>query len=121
MVSDDTQTGIGQIPRVGFTGGGLDQHLKQIDLVIGMYVLQNCGQTLQSHAGVDRRFRQRNHRPIRDFAVVLHEDEIPNLDVAIAIFIRGAGWPAGDMRAMVVKYFTAGAARPGVTHHPEIV
>ena len=53
--------------------------------------------------------------------LVLHEDEIPDLDEAVAVRIRRAGRAAGDVLAVIVEDFRAGAARAGVAHRPEIV
>ena len=46
---------------LGLAGGGLDQVLEQVDLVVGMHVLQHRGDALEAHAGVDRRLGQRMH------------------------------------------------------------
>ena len=87
MVGNDPQTGIGQIGGVGFACSSFDQHLKQINFVVGMHMLQHRRQTLQPHAGIYRRFRQRNHWSIRNLAIELHKDQIPDLDVAVAVFV----------------------------------
>src|SRR5690606_8502442 len=53
--------------------------------------------------------------------LILHEDEIPDLDEAVAIGVGAAGRPAGDAIAMIVEDLRARAAWPGVAHRPEIV
>src|SRR2546426_12628724 len=53
--------------------------------------------------------------------VVLHEDEVPDLDVAVAFRIRRPGRPTGDARAVVVEDLAARATRTGVGHLPEVV
>ena len=53
--------------------------------------------------------------------LVLHEDEVPDLDEAVAVGLGRAGRAARDVGAVVVEDFGAGAARAGVAHRPEIV
>ena len=53
--------------------------------------------------------------------LVLHEDEIPDFDKAIALGFRTARRAAPDMLAVIVENFRARTARPGVAHGPEIV
>jgi hypothetical protein len=60
------------------------------------------------------------HRP-RLVAVELHEDEVPDLDVAVAVGIGRAGRAAGDVGTMVEEDLGARAARTGVAHLPEVV
>jgi hypothetical protein len=53
----------------------------------------------------------------------LHEDEVPDFDVAAAIagkFAIGVAF-LGGLRAHVVENLAAGAAGAGVAHGPEIV
>src|SRR5229473_5520962 len=56
-------------------------------------------------------------------AVVLHENEIPNLHVTAAVAGKLAVLVAqiGSSRAHVVVNLAAGAARSGISHLPEIV
>src|SRR5260363_214274 len=54
-------------------------------------------------------------------AVVLHKNEIPYLDIAVAIGVWRTGRPARNMRAVIVKNFRARPARPGFGHLPEVV
>ena len=57
----------------------------------------------------------------RVVAVELHEHEVPDFDVAVAVGVRRAGRAAGNFLAVVVKDFGAGAAGAGLAHLPEIV
>src|SRR3546814_12844797 len=82
--------------------------------------LEHGGEALQAHAGVDRRLRQADALVARHL-LKLHEDEVPDLDEAIAVLLRAAGGAAGDVRAVVVEYLRAGAAGAGVAHRPELV
>jgi hypothetical protein len=54
-------------------------------------------------------------------AVELHEHEVPDLDVAVAIGVGRARRAAGHFRPMVVEDLGARAARAGVGHLPEVV
>ena len=64
--------------------GGRQQVDEQVDLVVRVHVLQHRGQALQAHAGVDALLGQRRHVALR-VAAELHEHEIPDLDVAVAV------------------------------------
>ncbi len=100
--------------------GGRQQVLEQVDLVVAVLALQHRGDALQAHAGVHRRLGQRVHHAVFG-AVELHEDVVPDLDVAVAVFVRAARGAAGDLGAVVVEDLGAGAAGAGVAHHPEVV
>jgi hypothetical protein len=50
----------------------------------------------------------------------LHEDEIPDLDEAVAVLIGRAGRPAGDMLAMVIEDLGAGPARADIAHRQKL-
>ena len=54
-------------------------------------------------------------------ALVLHEHEVPDLDVAVAVLVRRAGRAAGDLGPVVVEDLGARPAGAGVAHHPEVV
>ena len=60
------------------------------------------------------------HDP-RFIAVVLHEDVIPNLNVAVAIFIWTAGRAARDFWAVIIEDFGAWTTGPGIAHHPKVI
>src|SRR5205823_13186711 len=91
-----------------------------VDIVVVVLALEDGGNAFEPHAGIDRRPRQRQAIAAR-LLLELHEDEVPDLDKAVAVLIGAAGRPARDRRAMVVEYFRAGSARAGVAHRPEIV
>jgi hypothetical protein len=88
-------------------------------------VLQHRGQAFQAHAGVDAGLGQLVHHVraalLVDLTIELHEHVVPDLDVAVAVFIRRARWAAGDLRAVVVEDLGAWSAGAGVAHHPEVV
>ena len=53
-----------------------DQRAEQIGVVIVVHALQDGGDALQPHAGVDRRTRQVDALLLRHL-LELHEDEVP--------------------------------------------
>src|SRR5690606_4998430 len=75
---------------------------------------------LEAHAGIDGRLRQRRQHALL-VAVELHEDEVPDLDVAVAVRVRRAGRTARHLGAVVVEDLAARAARAGIAHRPEVV
>ena len=51
----------------------------------------------------------------------LHEDEVPDLDEAVAVGVGRAGRAARNVVAVIVEDLRARAAGAGVAHRPEIV
>ncbi len=98
----------------------LNKVLEQIDLVVVMLALKHGGDALQAHAGIDRGFWQR-HAVARTTLLVLHKDEIPDLDKAVAVGISRARRSARDLVAMIIEDFRTRPARPRVAHGPEVV
>ncbi len=98
----------------------LSKVLEQVDFVVAVNALHHRRQTLHAHAGIDRRLGQRMHRAIFG-ALVLHEHQVPDFDVTVAIFLRRSRWPTPNMFAVIVENFGARPTRPGITHLPEIV
>ena len=105
----------------GEFAGALDERHKQIRIEIADFALQDSGEAFEARAGVDRRLRQRRDRA-RRVAIELHEDEIPDFDVAAAFAAEFAIGVAliGRRGAHVVVNFAARAAGAGVAHGPEI-
>lgn len=120
VIGDDLQGVIGQILHAGLARGGGDQLLEQVDLVVGMHVLQHRRDALQAHAGVHAGLGQAFH-VAGGVALELHEHQVPDLDVAIAVFLGRARRAAPDFRTMVVEDFRTRAAGAGVRHLPEVV
>src|SRR4029077_16733460 len=98
---------------------GTDQVLEKIDVVIGVHALQHCRDALETHAGVDRGLRQRSQRAIRR-TLELHEHQVPDLYVTIALLLRGTRRAARDAGPVIEENLAAGTAGPGVTHRPEV-
>src|SRR5581483_2822682 len=77
-------------------------------------------EALQAHAGVDAGRRQLRQRAVGG-EVELHEDEVPDLDEAIAVLVRRTGRAARNFGSVVVEDFGARPARTRVGHLPEVV
>ncbi len=109
-------TGSGQF------GRACDQRREQIRIVIRNHALQHRRHPLQAHAGIDRRLGQRIQLAA-GIAVELHEDEVPQLNIASAVAAKLAIRVAlvGRRHAHVVVDLAAGTAGAGVAHLPEIV
>ena len=100
-------------------GGRIDEITENVDLIVAVYALHDRGNTLQPHAGIDRRFGQRMQLAL-GIAVVLHEHQVPDFDVAVAVLVRAN--PAGRQPrpGRDQENFRARAARAGIAHLPEI-
>ena len=120
MVGNDAQRRRSEVLGVGARSGGANEVPKKIDVVVAVDVLQDGRQTFEPHAGVDARFGQRRQRALV-VAIELHEHQVPDLDVAIAVSIGRTGGAARDFRAVVIEDFAARATRTRVGHLPEIV
>ena len=101
-------------------GCRLQQVLEQVDFIVAVNTLQNRSNPLQPHASVHRGFGQVQHLAVGG-AVVLHEDHVPDLDVAVAVFFRAARGATRHIRAVVVENLGARATGPGITHLPEVI
>ena len=120
VVGDDPQ-GLGvPVRRAGQLGGGGDEPYEEVDLVIAVDPLHDRRQALQAHAGVHRGLGQ-GAELAAGVAVELHEDQVPDLDVAVAVGIRRTGRATGDPGAMVVEDLGTGTAGAGIAHGPEVV
>src|SRR5690606_35223271 len=120
VVGNHAQALLFQIPCPGYLGDRAQQVLEQIDLVIAVNALHHRGDALEAHARVHGRLGQGLHAAI-DGALVLHEDQVPDLDVAIQIVPFAAGRTAGNIFPVVVEDFGTGPAGTGVPHLPEVV
>ena len=97
-----------------------EQVLEEVDVVVVVHALENGGNALKTHARVDGGLRKLVHDAAL-VAVELHENEVPDLDVAVAVFLGAPRRAALDLVAVVVEDFGAGTTRPRVAHHPEVV
>ena len=104
MVCNHAQTFVVQVSCACFTCSSFDERVKNIDLVVAVHVLQNGGQALQAHAGVNTRCRQFVQRSV-GLHVELHEHVVPDFDEAVAVFTGAARRAARNVVAMVIKNF----------------
>src|SRR5205085_11891666 len=86
------------------------------------FALQHRGHSLQTGAGIHARLGQRIEFAGR-VAIELHEDQIPDLDIAAAVAAKGAILVAevAGGRAHVVVDLRARPARAGIAHGPEVI
>ena len=121
MIGDDAMAGLGLTlgRHAGERDRGRDQRLEQIDLVIVVGALQDGGEAFKPHAGVDGGLRQVNALICE--LLVLHEDEVPDFDEAVAFGVRAAGRTALHARAVIVENLGGRTARAKLAHRPEIV
>ena len=120
MVSDHFQRRCVVLGTADGFGGGGQQVLEQVDLVVGMHVLHDGADALQAHAGVYTRRRQRVHFTISR-AIELHEDVVPDFDIAITVLFGRARRATPYIGAVIKENLGTGAARAGVAHGPEVV
>ncbi len=120
MVGNHAQALVAQISATRFAGSGLDQRVKNIDLVVAVHVLQDGRKAFESHTGVDAGRGQRRDRSVF-VHIELHEHVVPNLNEAVAVFVGASGWAAENVVTVVVKDFRTRATRAGISHHPKVV
>ncbi|VTT26322.1 Uncharacterised protein [Klebsiella pneumoniae] len=120
MVGDYAQRFITEIGRTGDLRHRLNQFGKQVDFVVRVHMLQDRTDALQAHACVHGWLRQRQHGAV-GLTVELHKDDVPDLDIAVAILFRAARRAAPDVVAMVEEDLRARAARAGIAHLPEVI
>ena len=98
---------------------------KEVSAVIRIHVLHDRDDPLETHAGIHVGRRQRIKLG-RINAIVLHENQVPDFEIALAIPIYRANM-AGDillvaeLRTAVNVDFTARPAGTGLGHFPEVL
>ncbi len=98
----------------------VDEIREQIGLVHRGEPVRDREDALEAHPRVDILRLELGERAVRA-AVVLLEDEIPDLDVAIAEVGPGIARTARVPGTRIVKDLARGAARPRRAHRPEII
>ena len=96
--------------------------LVAVGLVHGANVLDDRREPLEPHARVDVLLRQRRQRSVL-VLLVLHEDEVPELEVAVTAGTRGraAGIAAAVLWPPVPVDLRVRSARPRPAHRPEVL
>ncbi len=120
MVGNDLQRSLAFVGAADGVRRRVQQALEQVDFIVRIDVLEHGADALQAHAGVDARCRQRVQHTVRG-AVELHEHVVPDLDVAVAVFLWRTGRATPDVFAVVEEDLGAGTARAGIAHRPEVV
>ncbi len=113
----------GHVRRVGIAGqllAGGHQVSEQVRIVVGGHALYCGSKPLQPRAGVDAGFRQRLQLAV-GLLVELHEDQVPDLDKAVAVLVGRSRRPALDLLAVIEKDLRAGPAGTRVAHAPEVI
>ena len=104
----------------------LEEGCEEVGVVVGELALHDRRHPLEAHAGVDAGRGQGVERPL-GVAVVLHEDEVPDLEPPVALALDAEARPAGRLLAAgkVVALeevdLGAGPAGAGLAHGPEVV
>ena len=110
--------------RIGDAGQGgnlFDDGLEEVRLKVGADLLAHRREALEPHAGVYARFRQRREFA-RLVAVILHEHQVPDLKIPVAVAPHGTTrLSAGNFFTLVDQDFGAGTAGTGISHGPKIV
>ena len=120
VVGDHPQGIMMQISRSGYLRNVADQFSEQIYLIVAVDMLKNRSNALKARTGINRWLWQWRHTSI-SFPFELHENQIPDFDVAITVLIRTARRTSCHIRPVIIEDFRAGAAGPGIAHRPEIV
>ena len=109
------------VARPGLGGDPVHDVLEAVGLVDGMDALEDGRAALDAQARVDVLAGQRRERSVVG-EVELHEDEVPELQEAVALAARRAVGPvAAVLRAPVEVELRAGPARAGRTGLPEVL
>jgi hypothetical protein len=85
-------------------------------------LLHDRREAFEAHAGVDVLLRQGRERPV-GLELVLHEDQVPELEEAVATGTRGCavGLAAAELLAPVPVDLRVGPARPRAADRPEVL
>ena len=101
--------------------GGLQDRREQVGLERGRDVLEDGGDPLQARRRVDARFGEVADDLAPVVLEVLHEDEVPDLEVPLGVDIAGALIRRAEGLPPVVEQLRARPARAGDAHRPEVV
>ena len=101
----------------GELGSPFEQRAKQIGVVVAGNALQHTRESLQTQARIDRRLGERHPATVLQL-LELHEDQVPELDVAVS---RGIVPCFEGLLVEDQVDLGAGAARPLLRHLPEVL
>src|SRR6266545_4124416 len=123
VLGDHPQRQVGAFVAPVDAAGGrlrpLQDRRQQVGLEDVVDALEQEGEALQAHAGVDVLLGQLAHDVEVRVTQVLHEHEVPDLEVALLVGDRAA--LEAVLGAAVVVDLRAGAARAGNAHRPVVV
>ena len=118
--------GVRAVAELGDALDVTDDRAEEIGVVVRLLFLHHRRDALEPHARVDGGLGQRHQLP-GGGPIELHEDEIPDLEPAVAVTGRsetrtpGLLLPAGNVVALMEVHLGAGSAGAGIAHGPEIV
>lgn len=115
---------VGAVADAGQLGGLVHDDAQGVGLVHVLYALEDHGETFEAEAGVDVLGGQvAEDREVllalARAALVLHEDQVPDLHVALVV--DGGAALGAERGAPVVVDLGTGAAGAGDAHGPEVV
>lgn len=128
VVGDDAERDVrsllGAVADAGQLGGPVHDDAQGVGLVHVLYALQDHGEAFEAETGVDVLRRQVPEDrevllAVAGAALVLHEDQVPDLHVALVVDGRAA--LDAELGAAVVVDLRARAAGSGDAHGPEVV
>ncbi|CCZ21809.1 uncharacterized protein BN820_00573 [Acetobacter sp. CAG:977] len=93
----------------------VNQGFQYVRFIVVVRSQHHGAHAFQPHARVNARMRQSYARSVRQL-FVLHENQIPNFDKAVAVFVGAARRAALDMFAVIVKDFGTRSARSRIAH-----
>ena len=104
----------------GGVGRCFNQSAHQVGIVVVMLALKQRANPFQPHACVDGLHVQRFHRAIFEL-FVLHENDVPNFDETVAVFLWRTRRATPDVIAVIVENLGARTARTSRPHLPEVI
>ena len=110
----------GSVRATGGAAGLLDERCQEIGLPDGVDALQQAEDPLEPGPGVDRGAGQRRAGAIRRL-VVLHEDQVPELHVAVTVRVLQRPALGTEVRTAVEVQLGARTTRARLPHLPEVV
>jgi len=120
MVSNHFKRVIREILGACFARRGSDERHKQINLVIGVHMLQDSRNTLKPHTRINTRLWKRRHIA-SGIPLELHKHQIPNLDITITVLLRRSRRATPDFRSMIIENLSAWTTRSSIRHLPEVI